>query len=58
MTQEEIAARLGVSVLTVHHIERRALAKLRRSLRKRGVTFRDFGHLLDGDRISGIFKRN
>jgi hypothetical protein len=36
-TQEEIAAWCDCTVRTIQHMERKALAKLRRALKKRGV---------------------
>lgn len=42
MTREEIGDRLGVSRQTIADIEKKALLKLRRALRKRGIDKDDF----------------
>jgi len=56
MTLEETAQVLRLSPAGVKLIEARALAKLRKTLRKRGVTFSDFAALLDGDKLDRLFK--
>lgn len=42
MTREEIGNRLGVSRQTVADIEKKALIKLRRALRNKGIKKDDF----------------
>lgn len=44
----EVAAELGMSRKTVEAIEKKALAKLRRALKREGLTLEDF---IDGDRM-------
>ena len=41
MTQQEIADAIGVSRAMIHHIEKRAIAKIRMEFDSRGWTFED-----------------
>jgi len=58
LTEQEVADILGIHIATVRQVEARALSKLRKALRKRGVAFEDFAALFGTDQLDGVFKRN